>query len=338
MEPLLLLPLFVAFYVTFLVLPGWIKKARGINLIWPDMNKYKKIGVPGGGGLIVVLSFVLAVSVYIALKTFYFQDNETIVNIFALIISILMLAGIGIIDDLLGWRHGGLSKKFRLLLCLLAAVPLMVINAGHSSIALPLIGKVDLGLAYPLILIPIGVIGASSTFNFLAGFNGLEAGQGILILTALSIVAYFTSSPWLALVGLCMVFSLLAFWIFNKYPAKIFPGDVLTYSVGGLIAVMAILGNFERIAVFFFIPYIMESFLKLRGRLKIQSFAKPTKDDGLELAQKKFYSLNHVAIWFLSKIKKKVKEKEVVFFIHLIQIITIIAGFIIFRNHIFGNV
>jgi hypothetical protein len=32
-----------------------------------------------------------------------------------------------------------------------------------------------------------------------------------------------------------------------------------------LIACMAILGNFEKIAVFVFIPYIIETFLKLRG-------------------------------------------------------------------------
>ena len=91
--------------------------------------------------------------------------------------------------------------------------------------------------------------------------------------------------------------------MYNKYPAKIFPGDVLTYSIGALIAIMAILGNFERIAIFFFIPYIFETFLKLRGKLEKYSFASPKEDGSLELAYDKIYSLNHFAIWFLKKFK-----------------------------------
>ncbi|HIF03136.1 MAG TPA: glycosyl transferase family 4, partial [Nitrospinaceae bacterium] len=33
--------------------------------------------------------------------------------------------------------------------------------------------------------IPLGIVGAATTFNFLAGFNGLETGQGILIFSGL---------------------------------------------------------------------------------------------------------------------------------------------------------
>jgi len=317
------------------MLPSWIKKARKIGLVWKDMNKYQDIKVAGSGGLIVVLGFILSVLFYIALRTFYFNGDVNTVKIFALTTSVLLLGGIGIVDDLLGWQHGGLRRRYRLILCFLSVIPLMVINAGYFTVSLPFIGKTNLGLIYPLILIPIGIVGAATTFNFLAGFNGLEAGQGILLLSGLSLVAYFTGSSWLTLIGLCMVFALIAFMIFNKYPAKIFPGDVLTYPVGGLIAIMAILGDFEKIAVFFFIPYIFEVFLKLRGKLTIQSFGKPVKNGSLELANNKIYSLNHLAILILSKIKKKVNEQDVVFFIHLIQFVVIIVGFIIFKKHIF---
>jgi UDP-N-acetylglucosamine--dolichyl-phosphate N-acetylglucosaminephosphotransferase len=305
------------------------------------MNKYAKNKVAGSGGVIVVLGFLLSVLFYIAIKTFYFKDSGNIIEIFSLTTSILMLAGIGLIDDLFGWWHGGMSKRLRLFLCLFAAIPLIVINAGHSGINIPLLGKMNIGLLYPLVIIPIGVIGASTTFNFLAGFNGLEAGQGIIIISALSLVAFLTGSSWLSIIGLCMVFSLLAFWFFNKTPAKVFPGDVITYAIGGLIAIMAILGDMERIAVFFFIPYIIEVILKCRGNWKkwgIQSFGIPNKDNSLESPYNgKIYGLTHFAIKALKKIKKdgKVYEKEVVLFIHLIQIFVIILGFLIFRQFIF---
>ena len=96
---------------------------------------------------------------------------------------------------------------------LIASVPLIVINAGTHTINLPIFGIVDFGIIYPLILIPLGVAGASTTYNFLAGFNGLEAGQGILIISFLSFVAYYTGSPWLSIIGLCMVASLFGFYL-----------------------------------------------------------------------------------------------------------------------------
>jgi len=337
MEPILLISIFLGFIVTFLIVPFWIKKANRIGLKWIDVNKYKKVKIAGSGGIAVIVGFILGVLFFIAIRTFVFHSSDKIIEIFAIISSILLLAGIGIIDDLLGWQHGGLSKKFRLFLVFLAAIPLMVINAGHSSISLPLLDGLDLGLIYPILFIPIGIIGAATTFNFLAGFNGLEASQGMLILFALSIVAYFTGNSWISLILLIMVACLFGFWIFNKSPAKVFPGDVLTYPVGGLIAIVAIFGNFEKIAIFFFIPYIIEVVLKIRGRLKKESFGKPNKDGSIEMRYKKIYGLEHFAIWFLKKIKKtgKVYEKEVVYFINFIQFLVIIIGFFIFRNSIF---
>jgi UDP-N-acetylglucosamine--dolichyl-phosphate N-acetylglucosaminephosphotransferase len=218
---------------------------------------------------------------------------------------------------------------------LFAAVPLMVINAGKHTMSIPFLGVVDFGLLYPLLLIPIGIVGATTTFNFLAGFNGLEAGQGVIILSALSLVAYLTGSSWLSLILLIMVVALLAFLIYNFYPAKVFPGDTLTYSIGGLIAISAILGNFEKIAVFFFIPYILEVILKSRGKLVKQSFGKINKDGSLDLLYPKIYGITHLAIFSLKKLGIKPTEKKVVYFIWAFQILIVILGLIIFREGIF---
>jgi len=319
-------------------MPYWIKKARGIGLIWEDMNKFeRKKNVAGSGGLIVLMGFILGVLSYIFLKTFYFKSQTNVVELFALSTVVLILAIIGLVDDLLGWHKGGLSKKFRLIMCLFAAIPLIVINAGVPEIYIWGLEGINLGLIYVLVIVPIGITGAATTFNFLAGFNGLEASQGVIILSALSLVAYFIGSSWLALIGLCMVLSLIAFLYFNKFPSKVFPGDVLTYSVGGMIAIMAILGNMEKFALFIFIPYIIEVILKSRGKLQKHSFGKPNKDDSLEMPYDKIYGLEHFAIWALKKIKGRATEKEVVYFINLIQIVVIVLGLIIFREGIFIN-
>ena len=287
------------------------------------------------GGVIVVVSFVLGVLVYIALKTFVIDGNGEVLEIFALLSVILFLALIGFIDDVLGWTYKGLSARFRLFLAFAASIPLVVINAGTSEISFGLLGRFDLGILYPLILIPIGIAGATTTYNFLAGFNGLEAGQGIIILSFLSFIAYLTGSSWLAVVGLCMVASLIVFYFYNKYPAKVFPGDVMTYSIGALIAGMAILGNFERIAVFMFIPYIIETVLKVRGGLKKQSFGRVNEDGSLDMPFRKVYGLTHLSILILKRFKQRVYERDVVYLIFMFQIIVCLLALVIFRGGLF---
>jgi len=326
MEPILLATIFISFFVTFLMIPYWIKVAKRQGLTGKDIHKNSTREVSEGGGVSILAGATIGILSYIAIKTFVFNDSSGIIEIFA-ILCVLFISGIvGIVDDLMGWKKG-ISKKLRIFLVLFSAIPLMVINAGQSSMF-----GVEFGLLYPLLLIPVGIVGATTTFNFLAGYNGLEAGQAILIIGSLSIVAFVTGNPWLSVLGACFVAALIAFYFFNMNPAKIFPGDVMTYSAGAMIACMAILGNMEKIALFFFIPYALETVLKLRGRLKKESFSNVQPDGSLELRYSKIYGLEHLALKILKKIKKsgKVYEKEIVWLIHFFQMIIIVVGLWIF--------
>jgi UDP-N-acetylglucosamine--dolichyl-phosphate N-acetylglucosaminephosphotransferase len=333
MNLILLLPLSVSFFVGLFLIPFWIKKAKEIGLVWEDMNKpdHPK-NIAGSGGIGVFLPFILGTLTYIAIKTFYFKSSDNIIEIFASLSVILVIAFIGILDDLLGWRKGGLSRKSRLILLFFASIPLIVINAGESNLF-----GFNLGLIYPLVIIPLGIVGASATFNFLAGYNGLESSQGIIILSALSGITFLMGDKWLSIIGLCMVASLIPFYIFNKSPAKVFPGNILTYSVGALIATIAILANLEKMAIFFFIPYIMETILKSRGKLVKHSFAKVNPDGSLEMPYDKIYGVEHLAIYILKKIKpsKKVYENDVVLLINSFQIVIIIIGILLFGRNLF---
>lgn len=323
MEKILLLPLLIGFFSVLFITPNWIKRMKKAGICGKDMHKLDKKDIAEAGGVPVLLGFIMGVLFYIFLETFYFNYSGNLIEIFALISSILIIGIIGLIDDILGWKIG-LNKKIRLILLVFASIPLVVINAGHST----MIG-IDFGILYPLILVPLGIVGVSATFNFLAGYNGLESRQGILILSALAIATYITGNSWLSLICLIMVFCLIGFLIYNKIPALIFPGDVLTYSVGALIAIITILGNIEKIAVIFFIPYIFEVILKSRGKLKKESFAKLNSKGYLEVPYNKIYGLEHFAIKMLKKIKpsKNVTEGDVILFINIIQLIFILIGF-----------
>jgi len=326
MNYLLLISVLVSFLLTVLVLPTWIRKCRGIGLVWEDMNKFgHPKNVAASGGVVVIMAFVLGVLSYVALKTFVFGGTVRALEIFALLGVVLILGIVGLTDDLLGWKNKGLSAGVRLLLAIVASIPLVVINAGTHFMNLPFFGSVNFGILYPLILIPLAVVGVTTTYNFLAGFNGLEAGQGVLILGFLSFVAYATGSAWLGIVGLCMVGALVGFYIFNKVPAKVFPGDMLTYGVGAVIAGMAILGNFEKIAFVVFIPYMIEVILKVRGGLKKHSFGVPDRYGKLKLPYDKIYGLEHLAIWVLGD---GATERKVTYLIHGVQILFILIAFL----------
>ncbi|MDZ4226763.1 MAG: hypothetical protein U1B79_01490, partial [Candidatus Pacearchaeota archaeon] len=74
-EILLLLSLAISFFLTFFTLPFWIRKAKGVGLVWEDMNKpgHPK-NVAGSGGIVVVLAFVVGVLYYVAVRTFVTKD------------------------------------------------------------------------------------------------------------------------------------------------------------------------------------------------------------------------------------------------------------------------
>jgi len=316
--------LILGFILCIFLIPKWIRVAKENNLVGKDIQKLDKREVAEAGGIIVLLVFILMTLIYISLKVYTEKINYNNSLILAVISCILISGFIGFTDDILGWKKG-LGKITRIILMYSASLPLIVINAGNSNMM-----GINFGLFYPLFFIPLGIIGATTTFNFLAGYNGLETSQGIVLVGALSIVNYLTGTFWLAYIGLLMVVCLSAFYIYNKFPAKVFPGDVLTYSVGVMIAIQAILGNIEKIAVFFFIPYILEVILKVRGKLVKQSFARVKKDGSLENQYDKIYGVEHLAVRILGKIKEKVYEKEVVYLINFFQILIIILGFILF--------
>ena len=325
MNPLVIIPLVVGFIITLFSIPIWIKRSKNAGLIGKDMHSLEKKGVSSTGGVPVLIGFVIGVLSYIAIKTFYFQTTENLISTLSLLTSIFIISFVGLIDDILGWKIG-LTKKIRIFLLIFAAIPLMVINAGDHQMM-----GIEFGILYPLILIPLGIVGASSAYNILAGYNGLESSQGILILSGLAFVAWKTGNGGIGVIALTMVACLISFYIFNKHPAKVFPGNILTYSIGALIAGVAILGNIEKIAVFFFIPYIIETILKLRGGLKKESFAKVNGDGSLEMPYDKIYGLEHLAIYILKRVKKsgKAYEKEVVYLINLFQILIMSIGYLL---------
>ena len=113
---LILIPIMFSFLVTLFMMPLWIKKAKQLGLIWDDMNKTGAEKVAGSGGVGVIVGALIGIMIFIAYRTFYLKTNSSIIEILALLVVILASFAIGLMDDLFGWQHGGLSKTSRLIL------------------------------------------------------------------------------------------------------------------------------------------------------------------------------------------------------------------------------
>lgn len=325
MNPLLLVSVAISFVSTFVLAKKWMPAARRAGLVGKDMNKPSKPEVAEMGGVPVLGGIVGGLLFYIGLNTFLFNNLSYNLVLFATIGTVLIIVVVGLIDDLLGWKLG-LSQLQKPLLTIPAALPMMVINAGHSSVDLPFLGATDLGLLYPLVVVPIGIVGASNGFNMLAGYNGLEAGMGLIMISSIGLVSYLTGTAHVAMICAITAAALAAFLIFNWYPAKIFPGNGFTYMIGGIIACTSILANVERLAIILFIPYFIDLSLKAKSKMKAEAFAEVDSNGFLKNPYNGYYALPHVVIDLIIKMKGKTNEREVVIFIFLIEALLALIG------------
>jgi UDP-N-acetylglucosamine--dolichyl-phosphate N-acetylglucosaminephosphotransferase len=150
-------------------------------------------------------------------------------------------------------------------------------------------------LIYPLVLVPLAVLCCSNATNFLAGFNGLEAGMGIVLHISLGVFALVSNKLAAAALALVFAAALVSFLKYNWYPGKVFPGD-LNYTIGAVAACVTVLGNMEKFAILCFIPWIIEAVLKALSGFKAETFGILQEDGIVKPRDPKIRSLTHIVM------------------------------------------
>ena len=139
-------------------------------------------------------------------------------------------------------------------------------------------GTTDLLIFFgPLYLVYMGAfcVFCTNSINILAGVNGVEVGQSIIIGIA-SIVhnllqlrhvrddpAMTTQHVLTLMLLIPFVGVSLALWKFNKYPSRVFVGDSYTYFAGMTLAVAGITGSYTKTLVLFFLPQLINFVLSI---------------------------------------------------------------------------
>jgi UDP-N-acetylglucosamine--dolichyl-phosphate N-acetylglucosaminephosphotransferase len=249
---------FVSLLVSCWCVPIFNRRLRRAGIVGRDLHKPGQPEISEMGGLAGVAGFASGLLLAAAVMSFFhlFRSVDLVVLLAAL--STILMAGlIGMVDDLLGMRQW--VKAF---LPAVAALPLMAVRAGHTSLMVPFVGQVNFWIFYPLFLIPAAVTVAANAVNMLAGFNGLELGMGLVAMASLAALAGILHQPLAFVILLSGLGALLGMIHYNWYPARILVGDVATLSIGAILATGVIVGNFETAGVIVLIPYAVDFLFK----------------------------------------------------------------------------
>ncbi|RKU47498.1 tunicamycin resistance protein [Coniochaeta pulveracea] len=288
----------IAFSATYSMIrwlgPSFMKAGlRGV-----DMSKHHKREIPECMGGICAVVYLLVIIVFIPFP--FYKDivaatsgggnrdvvfqienvqqgrflhrfpHSKLASYLSAIISLQSIALLGIGDDLfdIRWRH-------KLFIPAFASIPLLVVyfvDFGVTSIVVPIplqpyLGELfNLGFLYYVYMCCIAIFSPNS-INILAGINGIEVSQSIVIALLLAIndcLYLLTPYPhpatdshlfslYFLLPFLGVSFALL--W-HNWYPAKVFVGDTYCYFAGMVFVVVSILGHFSKTLVLLLIPQI----------------------------------------------------------------------------------
>ncbi|KAJ1660728.1 tunicamycin resistance protein [Dispira simplex] len=200
------------------------------------------------------------------LRTFPFQKLG---EYLAALLCLQSMVFLGFADDVFDIRW-----RYKLLMPTIASIPLLMgyfLSDGvtHMVVPIPLrdfLGRViDIGVLYYVYIAMVAIF-CTNAINILAGVNGVEAGQSLII--AMSIAAndflYINGvDRFAAEVHIFSLYFMLPFiavtaallW-HNWTPARVFVGDTYCYFAGMTFAVVGIIGHFSKTMLLFFIPQV----------------------------------------------------------------------------------
>jgi UDP-N-acetylglucosamine--dolichyl-phosphate N-acetylglucosaminephosphotransferase len=246
-----------AFVSTFLLLPRQIIFMHRINWVGHDIHKHSRPAVAESGGVSVF------VGVVIGLVMVMIMVPGTALVTFAVLISICAAAAIGFLDD--KYRLSALKK---IVSVVFAAIPMTALYLFTSIIKgeppVPFVGLLRVPILYAL-FIPGFLAVLMNVTNMLEGYNGQGSGTSIVVTLALIAGAVISNSDMALVLALPLLGALVAVFYYNRFPAKVFPGDIGTLLIGMAFGCIAIVGSMEFALIVAIIPHVFNAFHVIRS-------------------------------------------------------------------------
>lgn len=254
------------------------------GILTPIFDKFHsvKVGIPVGGGLLIILIVSLLYALTIPLLNFFGVHVTSIHNniqaeINIIFFTFLSFGILGLYDDIKKFfkfeQTGffGLRMKHKLLFQVILALIiscLLYFQLGISFINVPFIDNFQMGIFF----IPFAtftIVAFANAINITDGLDGLAAGNLMISLFGLWFLSASILDVTLSVFIALWLGSLISFLYFNVYPARIFMGDVGSLAFGATLAVVGILlGKVAALVIIssFFVLEIGSSFLQLTSK------------------------------------------------------------------------
>lgn len=249
----------IALLIVFLVLSSFVltelirRYTIKSNLLdIPNERSSHAIPTPRGGGLSIVIVFMLALNFIEPLP------GETI-N--ALVGSGLLIAAVGFWDD-----HKHIPAKWRLLSHFVA-----VFWALYCLERLPSYEYVLYEDWLLIVLISFFLVWVLNLFNFMDGIDGIAASEAIFVSVSAALFLWLSGLEMLANVLLILAAATSGFLFLNWPTAKIFMGDVGSGFLGIMLGILAYISIDSGIPVYLwlilFAVFIVDSGITLFRRI-----------------------------------------------------------------------
>jgi len=234
--------LLLAFAFMVILMAPFIRLLRELGFgkqVHPEgpETHYVKEGTPTMGGVLVILVVVL---IYLFLKPL---DPAT----FAPIATLVLVGGVGAVDDYLNARTGeGIRARQKLIwLTVFAVFAAWQIQQTYAitAIAVPFVGAVPIDPIVYVAFAAFAIVAMANGVNLTDGMDGLAGGTLAFSFVAFMLIALFNVPQQVNLALLCalIIGGLLGFLWFNVHPAQIFMGDAGALALGATLAVTALI-------------------------------------------------------------------------------------------------
>lgn len=172
----------------------------------------------------------MAISFFISVRLLGEADSNIVsISVFALAISIL-----GVVDDFLN-----LNWKLKIIFqFLFVGLPIYLLN---QTINFEIFLRVDFSGRLNLIFTILWIIILMNSLNFIDNMDGFAALNSSFICLALTVLSFVYNQNYLADISFILLFTILAFTIFNFPPAKIYMGDSGSLFIGFIFGFISIL-------------------------------------------------------------------------------------------------
>ncbi len=303
---------FFPFFIMLVTAPYLIRKLTKKQLLVRDFYKKGIKMVPTGGGIVIMLAVLFSISIN---EIFY---NFNAVNY--VILNVILLFGLfGILDDMIN-----IGRPAKLVLMYYCSYPLMQ-YATSSHVLFPFIGNVDMGVFYSQLIVPTFVLVCANLVNMHSGFNGMSSGLSVIILISLIIKSFF-EGPLDNIISLIAVTgATFGFWMFERYPARIFWGNVGSLTVGAAIGVFIVMQGYIFSGFIMLLPHTINFLLYVYWRIKKYpqvKFGKVRDDNTLEVP-------NNLTLKWVLPYYTRVTEKQATYVMYAVTIIFSVIGIMI---------